>query len=280
MVKIGKRQRLKIYSFKSSGAYLDVGTGEAKDCILLPNSEIEGKDLTVGDEVDVLIYRDSEDRLTATLKKTKLLVGEIGRLRVTDINKIGIFLDWGLPKELLLPHSQVVGSVEIADEVLVGVYEDSKGRVSATMKIYNFLLPAKGYQRNDIVNGTVYNINMEHGVFVAVDNRYFGLIPKVECFRRFEIGEELEARVIQVREDGKLNLAVRERIVEQMDRDAELIISKMKILKSYFRFNDNSSPEDIREYFGISKKAFKRGIGKLLKEGRIEKNEDGNFVLK
>lgn len=279
MIKIGKRQKLKIYSFRSCGAYLDIGDGEAENCILLPNSEVDGKNFSVGDEVDVLVYRDSEDRLTATLKKTKLLVGELGVLEVSDINKIGAFLEWGLPKELLLPHSQIVGKVEKGDSVLVGVYEDSKGRISATMKIYNFLMPTTNYNKNDIVTGTVYNVNSEYGVFVAVENRYFGLIPKSECFRKFKVGEVIDARVIRVREDGKLDLAIRDQLIQQIDKDAELILSKMKILKTYFRFNDDSSPEDIKEYFGISKKAFKRAIGKLLKEEKIKKNENGNFSL-
>jgi len=281
MVKVGKRQTMKINNFSSKGAHLDAGTGDSKDNILLPNNELEGKVLDIGDELDVMIYRDSEDRLTATLRKTALTVGTIGKLYITDTNeKLGAFLDWGLKKELLLPHAQMVGEVKPGDEVLVGIYEDSKGRLSATMKIYSFLMPNKDYQKNDFVEGTVYRINPEIGVFVAVDNRYFGLIPNSECFKKFYIGEEIQARVIRVREDGKLDLAMRELAFVQMDKDAESILGKMKILKTHFRFNDDSSPEAIKEYFGISKKAFKRAIGKLLKEGKIEKTEEGFFRLK
>lgn len=281
MIKVGKRQSMKINNFSSKGAHLDAGTDDFKDNILLPNNEIEGKELEVGDELDVLIYRDSEDRLTATLRKTALTVGTIGKLYVTDVNeKLGAFLDWGLKKELLLPYAQMVGDVKPGDEVLVGIYEDSKGRLSATMKIYSFLMPNKDYSKNDFVVGTVYRINPEIGVFVAVDNRYFGLIPNSECFKKFNIGDEIEARVIRVREDGKLDLALRELAFVQMDKDGEAIISKMKILKSHFRFNDNSSPESIKEYFGISKKAFKRAMGRLLKDEKIEKTEEGYFKLK
>lgn len=281
MIKVGKRQSMKINNFSSKGAHLDAGTDDFKDNILLPNNEIEGKELEVGDELDVLIYRDSEDRLTATLRKTALTVGTIGKLYVTDVNeKLGAFLDWGLKKELLLPYAQMVGDVKSGDEVLVGIYEDSKGRLSATMKIYSFLMPNKDYSKNDFVVGTVYRINPEIGVFVAVDNRYFGLIPNSECFKKFNIGDEIEARVIRVREDGKLDLALRELAFVQMDKDGEAIISKMKILKSHFRFNDNSSPESIKEYFGISKKAFKRAMGRLLKDEKIEKTEEGYFKLK
>nr|WP_307774430.1 S1-like domain-containing RNA-binding protein [uncultured Cetobacterium sp.] len=281
MVKVGKRQTMRINNFSSKGAHLDAETGDAKDNILLPNNEIEGKNFDVGQELDVMIYRDSEDRLTATLRKTYLTIGTIGKLIVKDINpKLGAFLDWGLKKELLLPFAQMVGDVYAGDEVLVGLYEDSKGRLSATMRIYNFLLPSKDYKKNDSVEGTVYRINPEIGVFVAVDDRYFGLIPNSECFRTLEVGEKVEARVIRVREDGKLDLAMRELAFMQMDTDAELIMEKMRVLKSHFRFNDSSSPEAIKDYFGISKKAFKRAIGKLLKEGKIDKTEEGYFKLK
>ncbi|MGL5355913.1 MAG: CvfB family protein [Cetobacterium sp.] len=281
MVKVGKRQAMKINNFSSKGAHLDAGTGDAQDNILLPNNELEGKNLEIGDELDVMIYRDSEDRLTATLRKTALTVGTIGKLHVTDINeKLGAFLDWGLKKELLLPHAQMDGVVKNGDEVLVGIYEDSKGRLSATMKIYSFLMPNKDYKKNDFVEGTVYRINPEIGIFVAVDNRYYGLIPISECYKKFSIGEEIQARVMRVREDGKIDLAMRELAFVQMDKDGETLMAKMKILKTHFRFNDDSSPESIKEYFGMSKKAFKRAMGRLLKEGKVEKTTEGYFILK
>lgn len=276
MIKVGKRQKLKVNNFSSKGIFLDAQTGEEKDNILLPNNELEGRKFEIGDELEVLVYRDSEDRLIATLRKTYLTMGTIGKLVVTDINeRLGAFLDWGLKKELLLPFSQISGEIKVGDEVLVGLYEDSKGRLSATMKIYNFLMSNKDYVKNDIVEGTVYRINSDIGIFVAVDDRYFGLIPKSECFRKFSVGEKIEARIMRVRDDGKLDLALRDLAFMQMDKDAELIMSKMKILKTHFRFNDNSDPEVIKEYFGISKKAFKRAIGNLLKEQLIEKTDKG-----
>jgi hypothetical protein len=147
------------------------------------------------------------------------------------------------------------------------------------MKIYKFLMPNSTYEKNDFVTGTVYGIDPNIGVFVAVDDRYFGMIPKNECFKKFNIGEEIEARVIRVREDGKLDLTPRDLAFKQIDADAQVILEKMKLLKEHFRFNDNSSPEDIQKYFGISKKAFKRAIGGLLKKGLIDKTETG-FKLK
>lgn len=280
MIKIGKRQTLTIVNFTKHGAYLDAGTEEPRDNILLPNNELEERDLHEGDEVEVLIYRDSEDRMTATFRKTEALVGTLAKLEVVDINPaLGAFLNWGLNKDVLLPNGQQNIKVQKGETHLVGLYEDSKGRVSATMKIYNFLLPCKDYEKNDMVTGTVYNINPEVGVFVAVDDRYFGLIPISEVFRPFEVGEEVEARVIRVREDGKLDLALRALKIQQMDKDAEFILEKMNLLKENFRFSDSSTPEEIKDFFDMSKKAFKRAVGNLLKNGLIEKTEKG-FQLK
>jgi len=262
MIKVGKRQKLVINNFASVGAYLFAGTDDDKDNILLPNNELEGRDLKEGDEVEVLIYRDSEDRLIATFRKTEALVGTLAKLEVVDDNpRLGAFLDWGLNKDLMLPNSQKETKVEIGKKYLVGLYEDSKGRVSATMKIYKFLMPSNDIKKGDIVNATVYRVNDEIGTFVAVEDRYFAL------------------RVTRVREDKKLDLSPRKLLSDQMESDAELVLGKMRLLKEHFRFNDNSSAEDIKDYFGISKKAFKRAIGSLLKNGLIEKSGD-YFTLK
>lgn len=276
MIKVGKRQKLIINNFSSVGAHLYAGTDDDKDNILLPNNELEGRELKEGDEVEVLIYRDSEDRLIATFRKTEALVGTLAKLEVVDSHpKLGAFLDWGLTKDLMLPRSQQETNVEIGKKYLVGLYEDSKGRVSATMKIYKFLMPSSSINKGDTVSATVYRVNEDIGVFVAVEDRYFGLIPKSECFEKYYVGDELSLRVTRVREDGKLDLSPRKLLSEQMDSDAQLILDKMRILKDNFRFNDKSSPEDILDYFGITKKAFKRAIGNLLKNGLIEKK--GNF---
>lgn len=284
MIKVGKRQTMLVDHFASVGAYLVpvlVEEEEEKIEILLPNNELEERELQEGEEVEVLIYRDSEDRLIATFRKTEALVGTLAKLEVVDTNpRLGAFLDWGLTKDLLLPVSQQEVRAEIGKRYLVGIYEDSKGRLSATMKIYNFLLPNHDFSKNDTVKGTVYRVNDEIGVFVAVEDRYFGLIPKSECFQSFEVGEELDLRIIRVREDGKLDVSPRVILSEQISKDAEVILQKMRILKDHFRFNDDSSPEDIKDYFSMSKKAFKRAIGQLLKQGLIDKKEDGYFSLK
>ncbi|MFR4479791.1 S1-like domain-containing RNA-binding protein [Fusobacterium sp.] len=284
MIKIGKRQKMIVDRFTSVGAYLTEVEKEGEELedisILLPNNELEEGELKEGDEVEVLIYMDSEDRPVATFRKTEALVGTLAKLEVTDVNpKLGAFMDWGLKKELLLPRGQQEIPVEVGKKYLVGIYEDSKGRLSATMKIYKFLLPSTSIKKNDIVSGTVYRIEPNIGVFVAVEDRYFGLIPKIEYFKDYKVGDEIEARVIRVREDGKIDLTPRERAYIQIDEDAELILGKMRLLGDSFGFTDKSSPEEIIDYFNMSKKAFKRAMGNLLKNGKVEKNEKGYYRI-
>ena len=284
MIKIGKRQKMIVDRFTSVGAYLTEVEKEGEELedisILLPNNELEERELKEGDEVEVLIYMDSEDRPVATFRKTEALVGTLAKLEVTDVNpKLGAFMDWGLKKELLLPRGQQEIPVEVGKKYLVGIYEDSKGRLSATMKIYKFLLPSTSIKKNDIVSGTVYRIEPNIGVFVAVEDRYFGLIPKIEYFKDYKVGDEIEARVIRVRDDGKIDLTPRERAYIQIDEDAELILGKMRLLGDSFGFTDKSSPEEIIDYFNMSKKAFKRAMGNLLKNGKVEKNEKGYYRI-
>lgn len=284
MIKIGKRQKMIVDRFTSVGAYLTEVEKEGEELedisILLPNNELEERELKEGDEVEVLIYMDSEDRPVATFRKTEALVGTLAKLEVTDVNpRLGAFMDWGLKKELLLPRGQQEIPVEVGKKYLVGIYEDSKGRLSATMKIYKFLLPSTSIKKNDIVSGTVYRIEPNIGVFVAVEDRYFGLIPKIEYFKDYKVGDEIEARVIRVREDGKIDLTPRERAYIQIDEDAELILGKMRLLGDSFGFTDKSSPKEIIDYFNMSKKAFKRAMGNLLKNGKVEKNEKGYYRI-
>ncbi len=276
MIKIGKRQKMRINNISSIGAYLDAGTGETADNILLPNNELEDMEVEVGEKLNVFIYRDSEDRLIATLKQTKAVIGTMAKLEVVDVTPIGAFLDWGLEKDLLLPKGQEEGIIRKGETHLVGIYEDNKGRVSATMNIYKFLLPTFNFEENDKITGTVYRIEPEIGVFVAVEDRYFGLIPKSECFREHKVGETIEGRVMRVREDGKLDLSLRELKIQQMDKDAELILKKMK--DGSFNLTDKSSPEEIKKALGMSKKAFKRAMGTLYKNKLVVKTENG-FIL-
>lgn len=274
MIEIGKIQRLEILRFTSVGAFLNVTEEADEEDILLPKNQLED-DLEVGDEIEVFVYRDSEDRLIATVNKPKITLGELAYLKVVDITKVGAFMDWGLEKDLLLPFSEQTIRVRIGKEYLVALYLDKSQRLCATMDIYKYLKEGAPYKEDARVRGIVYNVKEDVGVFVAVDNTYYGLIPKSEVFSNFKVGDKIEARVLRAREDGKLDLSTRARAYLQMDDDSKLILDKLEKNKGILYLNDKSDPNAIKLELKMSKNAFKRAVGRLLKEGKIRLLDNG-----
>ena len=273
MIELGKLQSLKIKKIGPIGALLNSDDNSYED-VLLPAEQIpEG--FNVGDYIEVFIYKDTNDKLIATMQKPKLEVGEIGYLKVVDITKVGAFLDWGLKKDLLLPYREQKEELMKGESYLVGVYIDKSDRICATMRVSDVLSSDSPYQRNDKAEGMIYDIKDAMGVFVAIDKKYHGLIPKRELHKDYSLGDIVEVRVINVREDGKLDLSLREKAYLQMDIDAEMILEKLKYLDGVLYLNDNSSADDIKLQLNISKKAFKRAVGTLLKSGKIEFTDDG-----
>ena len=193
--------------------------------------------------------------MIATTREPKITLGKLAVLDVVDVGRIGAFLDWGLEKDLLLPFREQTVKVEKGDRCLVSLYVDKSGRLCATMKVYQLLRTDSPYKKNDMVRGTVYEINREFGVFVAVDNCYSALIPRREAYGRMRVGDEIEARVTSVKADGKLDLSVRGRIPEQMDADVELISRRLE-REGELSFTDKADPEVIRRELGMSKAAF------------------------
>jgi len=223
----------------------------------------------------VFVYKDSEDRTIATVTKPKLTIGELGILRVVDTTNFGAFLDWGLQKDLLLPLREQVGKIKKGDLCLVGLYVNNSNKICATMHIYNLLSTESPYKQNDIVQGTVYSINRDLGIFVAVDNKYHGLLHNKELYGNYAEGDKIEVRIIKVREDGKLELSLRKESYKEIEDDAQKIMDRLKLSGGTLPINDNSSPDYIKAELNISKRAFKRAIGRLLKEGAIKITEEG-----
>ena len=212
--------------------------------------------------------------MIATTKMPLAQVGELSYLKVTAKTKIGAFLDFGLERGLFLPFREQKYPIEVDKSYLVYIYLDKSGRLTCTTDIYEFLRADSSYQKNDTVMGTVYQINPEIGVFVAVDNQYMGLIPRTENFSDLKYGDRVQARVIRVREDGKLDLSPRGLSHQQMNVDAEILIKVMNENGGVLPHNEKARPEDIERAFHMSKAAFKRAIGTLLKNGRIKKIDD------
>jgi predicted RNA-binding protein (virulence factor B family) len=209
------------------------------------------------------------------MKQPKITIGELAMLRVVDNSKIGAFLDWGLEKDLLLPFKEQTYKVEKNGEYLVGLYIDKSSRLCATMDISRLLKDESPYKENDRVSGTIYRINEDIGAFVAVENKYSGLIPKREFYGEYKCGDRIEVRIKKVREDGRLDLSLRQEAYNEIDNDAQKIMNRLTSKGGKLALNDNSKPEDIKTELQMSKSAFKRAVGRLFKERKIKITEKG-----
>lgn len=279
MIELGKVQTLTVQRVKEFGVYVGEGM-EGEASVLLPKKQVpEGT--KPGDEISVFIYKDSEDRLIATTGIPKLTVGETAVLPVKEVAKIGAFLDMGLEKDLLLPFREQTHKVRQGESVLAALYVDKSQRLAATMKVYAYMNSDSPYQKDDQVTGTIYEINEDLGAFVAVDNKYYGLIPKKELFNDYREGDVVTARVTKVRDDGKLDLSPRQKAYLQMDDDS---VSVLKVIGEQFDgvlpFTDKAAPELIKREFQMSKNAFKRAVGHLLKDGKVKITEKTIEILK
>lgn len=270
MIKLGKKQILQVVKKVEFGVYLgEKAQAGEQERVLLPAKQVpEGTEL--GEKLEVFIYRDSSDRLIATTRVPALELHQTALLTVADVGKIGAFLEWGLEKDLLLPFREQTSRVQKGQQVLVALYLDKSSRLCATMKVYPYLKQNSPYVAGDEVEGRVYELSDNFGVFVAVDNQYSGLIPKKEAQGTYRPGEVIVCRVTTVREDGKLNLSPRKKAYQQIDEDAELVMKVLDEFAGVLPFDDRVSPEIIKREFGLSKAAFKRAVGHLLKEKRIE----------
>jgi predicted RNA-binding protein (virulence factor B family) len=274
MIELGKSQILKKVKETDFGIYL----GDDTQKVLLPKKQVpEG--LKMGDELEVFVYKDSSDRLISTTAIPKIQMGQPARLTVKQMTSIGAFLDWGLEKDLLLPFKEQTKKIIAGESYLVSLYIDKSERLCATMKVYDKLTTTDKYQKDDVVEGTVYDVKDGLGAFVAVDNKFHGLIPGKEIHRDVKTGDIVYARVTNVREDGKLDLSIHKKAYMQMDDDAKNIIEIIREYGGVLPYNDKASPQVIEKDFKMSKNAFKRAVGKLLKEGKVEIN-DKNILLK
>ena len=276
MVQIGKFQTLPVGRLVPFGAYLTTDTpGEE---ILLPNNQLP-PDVKVGDALEVFIYRDSEDRLIATQKKPFAQVGDIAALKVVETTEVGAFLDWGLEKDLFLPFREQKYRIHAGKRCVVAVYLDKKDRLCATMDIEDRLRADSPYQKDDLVQGSVYAVKEDFGAFVAVENLYAGFIPKNEYFAPIHIGDQLELRVVMVRDDGRLTVSPRQLAYKQINDDADAILAALRQNDGKLPLNDDSHPGAIQRYLHVSKKAFKRAVGRLMKARLIEQTEWGMRLL-
>ena len=274
MIILGKRQKLTIVQTVDFGVYLADPAQERdpqeppEEKILLPGRQVpEGA--KEGDEIEVFIYRDSKDRLIATVHEPRLEKEQTAVLEVVDTGRIGAFLDWGLEKDLLLPFREQTMPVQKGDKCLVALYEDKSHRLCATMKVYHYLSTQTPYKTGDMVDGRVYELSKNFGVFVAVDDRYSALIPKSEAQGSYKVNDILRLRVTKVKPDGKLNVSARKQVYLQLEEDAQKIFQVLERSGGTLPLDDKSDPAQIKARLGLSKAAVKRAVGHLMKEGKI-----------
>lgn len=274
MFQLGRKQKLIVVKTVEFGVYLGEDQNASMDeRVLLPRKQVP-ENCNIGDTIEVFLYKDSKDRLIATTNIPKLMVGEVGFLTVSQVTKIGAFLDWGLEKDILLPYKEQTRKVKEGEEILVALYIDKSSRLAATMNVYEYLRKDSNYQKDDMVTGMIYQTSDNFGVFVAVDNIYSALIPKKEVVGELRIGDTVHARVTGVKPDGKLDLSVREKAYLQIEKDAARILQIMDSFDGVLPFTDRANPEVIKRETQMSKNEFKRAVGNLLKNGRIEIKEN------
>ncbi len=278
MFRLGEKQTLVITSRSAFGLLLCLDEDRENE-VLLPNKFVK-EDMLIDDKIEVFVYKDSKDRLTATTKEPLLKMGEVAFLEVVDINDIGAFLNWGLEKDLFLPFKQQTRKILKGKKYLVGLYIDKSDRLCATMDIYDLLSSDSQYTAGEMVKGILYSLNPERGGFVAVDGKYHGFIPNKELYGDYMLGQEIECRITDIREDGKLNLSIRKKAYQQMDEDSTIIFDALEKNEGTLPYNDKTDPDVIKEVFGMSKRAFKRAVGRLLKEGRITQDDNGMQLIK
>lgn len=254
------------------GVYLSLNK-ESEEKVLLPIKQVP-EELDIMDTLEVFVYRDSKDRLIATTNNPKLEVGQIGVLKVAQTGTIGAFLDWGLEKDILLPYKEQTKELIEGEECLVRIYIDKSSRLCATMKVYEHLNTDSPYKKDDMVEGIVYEISDQFGAFVAVDDIFSALISRKELHSNMKVNDRITARVLEVKEDGKLSLGIREKAYIQMDIDAKKILEYFEKNSGVIPFTDKANPEIIKREFQMSKNQFKRAIGTLFKNRIIEIKED------
>lgn len=268
-MRLGEYQELIYVKKVQFGIYL-AENQNSEERVLLPAKQVP-QDIKPGDKLKVFLYKDSRDRLIATTNVPKLALGDFAPLSVKEVGKIGAFLDWGLEKDLFLPYREMTGRVEAGDEVLVTLYIDKSSRLCASMRgLYDLLKKDSPYKKGDTVTGRVYEFSDNFGTFVAVDDCYSARIANHEDHSFLRVGDVIEAKVTDVKEDGKLDLTLREKAYIQMDADGAKILEILDSYAGVLPFTEKASPEVIKRETGLSKNAFKRAIGHLYKERIID----------
>ncbi|QDR80148.1 CvfB family protein [Sporomusa termitida] len=264
------------------GAFLDAGTGNTSDDILLHKAQ-QAEEVTIGQTLKVYLYKDPKGRLTASMRLPQMREGQVARVEVINTTRDGAFVNIGAERGVFMPHAGRRGLPRRGEKIWVKLYRDKSGRPAVTMEVEDELRqasrPAEGLKIGDTVVGSVYNYS-DQGAFLFTKERFIAFLHNDEMTERPRVGAELEARVTYLREDGRLNVSMRPVKEAAMDTDTENILAVLRARGGQMPYSDNSPPEIIKEKFNISKAAFKRALGRLLKDRRIEQKEGWTYLKK
>lgn len=279
MIKIGEINKLKVVRIAEFGYYLDGKTDNSSDDILLPIKSALGNELQVEDEVEAFIYRDSKDRIIATMKNPLAQIGEIAYLEVVDNSKVGAFISIGLERDVLVPFKEIKYKLEVGKKYLFYLYLDKTNRLAATTNIDKYLHDTNSYNIGEEVEGTIYGFQTNETAMIALENIYRGVILKNEYYNDLKAGETIKVRVKRYYEEGQVGVTSRKsRLVEKEDLET-VILDYLKKNHGAMKLNDKSSPEDIKNTFNTSKNAFKRALGGLMKRNLIIQDESGTKLI-
>lgn len=273
---------MKVARLSSFGAFLDAQTGNSSEDILLHKGQQTG-DVKVGDTVRVFLYHDPHHRLTASMRLPQIPIGGLGYAEVLLMTRFGAFVEVGTERGIFLPHTETIGTLRTGQKIWVKLYVDKTGRLAVTMKVAEDIRalakPARGIKVGGKIEGTVYNMTDE-GAFIITREKWLAFLYKKEMPRALAMGDAVTGRVTFIRDDGRLNISLREQKEKAMGGDTELLLAYLARHGGVMPFSDKSDPDAIKAAFGLSKAAFKRAAGHLLKEGKIRMGENGNYELK
>lgn len=280
-MRAGDVVKLRVVRLSDLGAFLDAGTGDTNDDILLHKQQ-QNKELKIGDEVEVWLYLDPKKRLTASMKLPKMKEGQLGYVKVLSITKDGGFVDIGAERGIFLPYSEMHGHVEPGQMIWVKLYRDKTDRQAVTMRVEDDIVklakPAKNIKVGELVTGTIYNI-LPEGFFILTRKRNIAFLHRSEVPQgRLDFGQEVNARVTYIREDGRINVSMRLQKEKALEIDATKILNFIMNRDGKMPYSDETQPEIIKMKFGLSKAAFKRALGHLMKEKKV-KQENGWTIL-
>lgn len=279
-MEVGKINKLKV-SKKSEYGYFLKGEEDEKE-ILIPYGNIVNKDIVdINSEIEVFIYRDSKGRMIATQKTPKAVAGEVKILKVADNTDIGSFIDIGLERDILVPFREKKYLILEDEKYPFYIYVDKSGRLAATTDVDIHMSTDSDLKIGDTCNGYVYGFQTNKTALVCIEPNIAGIILRDEYYKTLKEGDYLKKlRVIKIYEDGKLGLSTRGERKEEMYYLENRILSYMEGNDGFMRFNDKSDPEELRIVFNTSKKNFKRTLGNMMKNKKIEQDEDGTWLVR